>query len=73
MTGPDAIPPTSPKRVLIIKPSALGDVVTALPVLRGLRRSFPDAHIAWMISTSYAELLRDDPVPGREGEFELVS
>ncbi|KKL47681.1 hypothetical protein LCGC14_2333090, partial [marine sediment metagenome] len=56
-----AVLPSAPERVLIIKPSALGDVVTALPVLRGLRRSFPDAHIAWMISTSYAELLRDDP------------
>ena len=61
MIGPAAKSPPAPKRVLIIKPSALGDVVTALPVLRGLRRSFPDAHIAWMISTSYAELLRDDP------------
>jgi len=33
----------APDRVLIIKPSALGDVVTAAPVLRGLRRSFPRA------------------------------
>lgn len=53
--------PQTPSRVLIVKPSALGDVVTGLPVLRGLRRSFPEAHISWMISTSCAELLRDDP------------
>ena len=49
-----------PDRVLIIKPSALGDVVTGLPVLRGLRRTFPDAHIAWLISDRCAPLLRDD-------------
>jgi len=52
---------TPPARVLIIKPSSLGDVVTALPVLRGLRRTFPDAHIAWMLSTACADLLRDEP------------
>ena len=58
---PAAVFPSAPERVLIIKPSSLGDVVAALPVLRGLRRSFPDAHIAWMVSANCAALLRDDP------------
>jgi lipopolysaccharide heptosyltransferase I len=53
-------PPDRPKRVLILKPSALGDVVTALPVLRGLRRTFPDAHISWLVSTTCADLLGGD-------------
>lgn len=55
-------PPTeTPSRVLIVKPSALGDVVTALPVLRGLRRTFgPDLHIAWMLSRSCAPAVGDD-------------
>ena len=48
--------PPPPRRVLIIKPSALGDVVTALPVLRGLRRTFPEAHVSWLLSTSCAAL-----------------
>ncbi len=47
----------APQRVVIVKPSALGDVVTALPVLRGLRRTFPDAHIAWVLRDVYAPLL----------------
>jgi len=38
--------PDNPERILMIKPSALGDVVTAVPVLRGVRRSFPDCHIS---------------------------
>jgi len=48
------------KRILIIKPSALGDVVTAVPVLRGLRRSFPASHITWLVATGCADLIRHD-------------
>lgn len=49
-----------PSRVLIIKPSSLGDVITALPILRALKRKFPRAHISWMLSTACADLLKDD-------------
>ncbi len=59
MTTPPIDSP-NPKRVLLIKPSALGDVITAIPVLRGLRRTFPDAHIAWLISDRCAPLVRED-------------
>jgi len=52
--------PSPPRKVLIIKPSALGDVVTALPVLRGLRRTFPRARVSWMLSTSCAAVLTGD-------------
>jgi lipopolysaccharide heptosyltransferase I len=48
-----------PRRVLLIKPSALGDVVTGMPVLRGLRRSFgPDLLIDWLVATPYVGLLK---------------
>ena len=60
MTGESSSPISPPRRVLIIKPSSLGDIVTATPVLRGLRRNFPQAHIAWLINSEYAPLLRDD-------------
>jgi heptosyltransferase I len=49
-----------PRRVLIIKPSALGDVVTAMPVLRGLRRSFPEVSVDWLVATSCAPLIAHD-------------
>ncbi len=45
------------KRILIIKPSALGDIVLALPALASLRASFPDARISWFIRPEYAPLL----------------
>ena len=58
MTAPWPLSP--PQRVLIVKPSSLGDIVTALPVLRGLRRTFPHAHIAWLLSTPFAPVLEGD-------------
>jgi len=52
--------PPPPARVLIIKPSSLGDVVTAVPVLRGLRRTFPRSRLAWMLSERCSPLMRHD-------------
>jgi heptosyltransferase-1/heptosyltransferase-2 len=46
--------------VLIIKPSALGDVVTALPVLRGLKRTFPDCSVSWLVNDNCAEMIAHD-------------
>ncbi len=57
MSGDDL---PSPRRICLIKPSALGDVVTALPVLRALRRRFADAHIAWVLRDIYAPLIAHD-------------
>jgi heptosyltransferase I len=48
-------------RICIIKPSALGDIVHALPVLTGLRRRYPDAWISWVVNRSYEPLLQGHP------------
>lgn len=48
-------------RVLLIKPSSLGDIVHALPVLHGLRCRYPHAHVAWLVGTSFVPLLADHP------------
>ena len=48
------------RRILIIKPSALGDVVMVLPVLSSIRKSFPDAYIAWFIRPEFAPLLDEN-------------
>ncbi len=45
------------RRILLVKPSSLGDIVHALPVLHGLRTRFPEAKIDWFISSSFAPLL----------------
>jgi heptosyltransferase-1 len=52
---------TPPQRVLIIKPSAIGDVVHALPVLNLLRRRWPAAHVSWLVTPACAGLLDGHP------------
>ena len=53
--------PTDPKRILLIKPSAIGDVVHALPILNLLRRRWPEAHISWLVTPGCAGLLEGHP------------
>ena len=45
------------RRILIIKPSSMGDIVHALPTLAALRARFPHAHIAWLVKRQWAGLL----------------
>ncbi len=49
------------RRILLIKPSSLGDIVHALPVLHGLRRRYPDARIDWLVAKSCTGLLAGHP------------
>src|SRR5437764_13746133 len=51
----------SPERIALLKPSALGDIVHALPVLAALRRRFPDSHITWVVNKSYEPLIAGHP------------
>ena len=48
-------------KILILKPSSLGDVVQALPVLRLLKLHAPKAEIFWWIESRTAPLLEGDP------------
>ncbi|MCH8147564.1 MAG: glycosyltransferase family 9 protein [Planctomycetes bacterium] len=48
------------RRILLLKPSSLGDVVHALPVLHGLRKRFPEAAIDWLIATPFASFLENE-------------
>jgi len=48
-------------KILILKPSSLGDVVQALPVLRLIKRHLPASEIFWWIDSSLAPLLEGDP------------
>jgi len=48
-------------KILILKPSSLGDIIQALPVLRILKRRFPAAEIFWWLESSLMPLLEGDP------------
>ena len=52
---------TPPRRILIIKPSSLGDVTHALPVLHLLRKRYPDAKISWLVAPYCSGLLEGHP------------
>ncbi|HSH95362.1 MAG TPA: glycosyltransferase family 9 protein, partial [Roseimicrobium sp.] len=47
-------------KVLILKPSSLGDVVHALPVLRLMKRQMPGASFYWWLARDLLPLLEDD-------------
>ena len=49
------------RRILLIKPSSLGDCLHALGVLNGLRKARPRAKISWLINSEYAELIEEHP------------
>src|SRR2546426_5503212 len=56
-------------RILIIKPSSLGDVIHALPTINLIRKRFPEAHIAWLINAELSSLLNHCPVIDDRIEF----
>ncbi|MBI5193080.1 MAG: HAD-IIIA family hydrolase [Nitrospirae bacterium] len=49
-------------RILIIKPSSLGDIVHSLPVLWALRKLHPDAHIGWVVKEVWKDMLIENPL-----------
>lgn len=49
------------RRILLVKPSALGDVLHTIPLLPKLRARFPSAQIDWFITPENAELVRHHP------------
>jgi ADP-heptose:LPS heptosyltransferase len=45
------------KRILIIKLAAMGDVLRTTPLLRGLRRKYPECHITWLTESNVIPML----------------
>jgi len=56
---PDAA--TRPRRILLVRLSAIGDLVFASPLIASARRRFPDAHLAWLVQPECAPMLRYHP------------
>ena len=48
--------------ILIVKLSAIGDVIHTLPSLAALRRLYPDAHITWVVEEAAADLIVNHPL-----------
>lgn len=52
---------TSPRAILVVRYSALGDVVLATSVLQPLRERFPEARIEWVTDPAFVPLLEGLP------------
>lgn len=52
----------APQKLLIIKPSSLGDVIHSLPFLGVMRESFPNAEIHWVIAKGLEGLFENHPM-----------
>ena len=48
-------------KILVIKPSSLGDVVHALPAVALVKKHWPQAHLRWLINPEWAPLLDGNP------------
>ncbi len=58
------------KKILLIKLSAVGDVVQTIPILNKLRRRYPAARLDWLVTPPIAELLQHNPAITNVIEFE---
>lgn len=53
------------KKILIVKPSSLGDVVHSLPFLNAVHECFPDAEVHWVIAKGLEGILEGHPMVHR--------
>jgi lipopolysaccharide heptosyltransferase I len=56
-------------KILLIKLSAVGDVIHTIPVLNKLRRRYPAAQLDWLVTPAIGELLRHHPAITNVIEF----
>jgi len=67
--SPDALRRREFRKILLIKLSAVGDVVHTIPVLNKLRARYPAAQIDWLVTPAIGELLRHHPALNGVVEF----
>lgn len=49
------------RKILLIRPSALGDVCRTVPVAAALRARYPNARIEWMVQQGFEDAVRHHP------------
>lgn len=60
MTVGRKVPVTKLENILLVRLSAIGDVVNCLPALRLLKKEYPDVRVTWAVERSSASLLEGD-------------
>lgn len=49
------------KRILIVRTSAIGDVVFASPIAAAIKRTYRDSYVAWLVEPGIDALIEHDP------------
>jgi len=57
--------PDSLAKILIIKPSSLGDIIHSLPFLDAMKQRFPEAELHWVVAKGFEGILEGHPLIGR--------
>jgi heptosyltransferase-1 len=60
--GNDSPVTVSAEKILIVKPSSLGDIVHSLPFLNAIKSCFPKAEIHWVVARGLEGLLEGHPM-----------
>jgi heptosyltransferase I len=51
-----------PRKMLVVKPSALGDIIHSMPFLNAVRRCHPELEIHWVVARGLHEIIADHPM-----------
>ncbi|MBN2866092.1 MAG: lipopolysaccharide heptosyltransferase I [Thiotrichales bacterium] len=49
-------------KILIVRLSAMGDIVMATPLLSALKAEYPGVEISWMVQPEFADVIRNHPL-----------
>ncbi len=60
-------------RILIIKLAAIGDVLRTTSLLSGLKRTYPQSHITWVVERTSLLILQNNPLIDRIIPFDFFS
>ena len=52
---------SDPKRILIVNPFGIGDVLFTTPLVRALRRAFPGSYLGYLCNRRTEDILRNNP------------
>ena len=61
MSTPHPVSPQGPRRILVVRLSALGDIVMASGLIPALKARFPNAEVSWVCEPVCAPLLKHNP------------
>jgi heptosyltransferase-1 len=48
-------------KILIVKPSSLGDIIHALPLLNLIKKEMPDSEVHWLVARGFEDILEGHP------------